>query len=226
VMTVMEGQNRVYLTGRPGDGDYVITMPNMYARGILFGQMTVELGDTITVTSEKTGMSCAVEFKTKGYFSGTYNVISGKVKNGTVDVGEISGRWSHQMEFISAQTGEKRTLFDAETAGIVPKVVHPESEQEPNESRRLWSKLTEAIKNKDMEAATTAKTTVEDAQRESTRRRERFGVKHESRFFKVDRAGRWLPKIHFPDDPVEAERVAKEWIWSHSMTLEGHHPSK
>ena len=60
---------------------------------------------------------------------------------------------------------------------------------------RLWSKLTEAIKNKDMEAATIAKTTVEGAQRESTRRREQFGVKHEPRFFKVDKAGRWLPKI-------------------------------
>ncbi len=40
-------------------------MPNMYARGILFGQMTIELGETSTVTSENTGMSCAVEFKTK-----------------------------------------------------------------------------------------------------------------------------------------------------------------
>ena len=40
-------------------------MPNMYARGILFGQMTIELGETSTVTSERTGMSCAVEFKTK-----------------------------------------------------------------------------------------------------------------------------------------------------------------
>lgn len=40
-------------------------MPNMYTRGILFGQMTVELGDTITVTSDRTGMSCTVEFKTK-----------------------------------------------------------------------------------------------------------------------------------------------------------------
>lgn len=60
---------------------------------------------------------------------------------------------------------------------------------------RLWAKLTEAIKNKDMEAATIAKTTVEDAQRESTRSRERLGVKHVPRFFKVDKAGRWLPKI-------------------------------
>lgn len=104
-------------------------------------------------------------------------------------------------------------MFDAATAGIVPKVVHPESEQEPNESRRsapylpvvlrnltdvginrLWSKLTEAIKNKDMEAATNAKTTVEDAQRESVRRREQFGVRHEPRFFKMEKDGRWVPK--------------------------------
>lgn len=40
-------------------------MPNMYARGILFGQMTIELGETSTVTSQRTKMSCEVEFKTK-----------------------------------------------------------------------------------------------------------------------------------------------------------------
>lgn len=97
---------------------------------------------------------------------------------------------------------------------MVPKVVQPESEQEPNESRRsiqyllvilrdltdvginrLWSKLTEAIKDKDMEAATHAKTIVEDAQRESVRQREEHGIKYESRFFRVDKYGRWLPKI-------------------------------
>jgi hypothetical protein len=46
-----------------------------------------------------------------------------------------------------------------------------------------------------MEAATYAKTTVEDAQRESVHRREEAGVKHEPRFFKVDKEGRWLPKV-------------------------------
>ena len=40
-------------------------MPNMYARGMLFGQMTFELADTSTVASERSGMSCVVEFKTK-----------------------------------------------------------------------------------------------------------------------------------------------------------------
>jgi hypothetical protein len=44
--TTMEGKNRVLLGGRPQDGKYVISMPNMYARGILFGKMVLELGNT------------------------------------------------------------------------------------------------------------------------------------------------------------------------------------
>lgn len=45
--------------------EYVITMPNMYARGILFGKMVLELGDSSVVTNEKNNLSCDVQFKTK-----------------------------------------------------------------------------------------------------------------------------------------------------------------
>jgi len=45
--------------------EYVITMPNMYARGILFGKMVLELGDICTAKNEKTSLSCDLEFKTK-----------------------------------------------------------------------------------------------------------------------------------------------------------------
>ena len=77
----MEGENRVFLMGKPEDGgvfqyidipfcslvptEYVITMPSMYARGILFGKMVLELGDSCTVRNERTGMHCDVDFKTK-----------------------------------------------------------------------------------------------------------------------------------------------------------------
>ena len=78
----MEGENRVRLLGAASDGgecaltsdmpalltlhvEYVITMPNMYARGILFGKMVLELGDTCTAKNGKTGLSCDLEFKTK-----------------------------------------------------------------------------------------------------------------------------------------------------------------
>ena len=45
--------------------EYVITMPNMYARGILFGKMILELGDTCIAKNEKNGLYCDLEFKTK-----------------------------------------------------------------------------------------------------------------------------------------------------------------
>lgn len=38
---------------------------NRYARGILFGKMVLELGDSSIVRNNQTGMSCDVEFKTK-----------------------------------------------------------------------------------------------------------------------------------------------------------------
>lgn len=55
-----------------------------------------------------------------------------------------------------SQSPSARTLFDAHESTTTPKQVAPESEQEPNESRRLWHDLTEAIKSKDMEGATEA----------------------------------------------------------------------
>jgi len=61
----MEGEDRIRLLDRPEDGEYAISMPNTYARGILFGKMVLELGDLSIVRNEKTGYSCDVEFKTK-----------------------------------------------------------------------------------------------------------------------------------------------------------------
>jgi len=105
-------------------------------------------------------------------------------------------------------------LFNAGTqTNVVPKIVAPESEQEENESRRLWSKLTEAIANKDMEAATTAKAEVEDTQRDLAREREAKGITHQQRFFEL-RDGLWQAKIKMLDDPDEMVAAVEKWIWA------------
>jgi len=214
VSTTMEGENRIRLLGNPEDGEYVITMPNLYARGILFGKMVLELGDTCIAKNEKRGYFCDLEFKTKGFFSGTYNAISGRVRRNSTDVGEISGRWSHVMDFKNSKTGAKRVLFDAVKDGqtISPKWVPPEEEQELNESRRLWRELTAAIVTKDMEAATQAKSAVEDAQRDQRRKREEKGEKHVPRFFE-QKEGQWMPKLDVPNDPEAAISAVREWIF-------------
>ena len=85
--------------------EYVITMPNMYARGILFGKMVIELGDACTAHNDSQDLHADLEFKTKGFFSGTYNAIAGRVRHGPTDLGEVSGRWSALMEFKSTKVG-------------------------------------------------------------------------------------------------------------------------
>lgn len=96
------------------------------------------------------------------------------------------------------QTGQKRVLFDVgkDGAKLASKNVVPEDQQEPNESRRLWKSLTEAITNKDMDGATTSKTAVEEAQRENRRRLEEKGEKHVPRFFE-EKNGGWVPKLEY-----------------------------
>lgn len=98
VMNEMSGANHIVLLDRPEDGTYDITMPNQYARGILFGKMVLELGDIAKVSNSNNGISCDVDFKTKGFFSGSYNTIAGKIKTEKGgEIGEISGKWSDQM---------------------------------------------------------------------------------------------------------------------------------
>jgi hypothetical protein len=55
--------------------------------------------------------------------------------------------------------------------------------------------LTKAIKNKDMEAATEAKSAIETEQRTLAHKRDELGVTFEPRFFKAQPDGRWAPKI-------------------------------
>ena len=70
----------------------------MYARGILFGTMKYELGDHAYIKCPETGLSADLEFKTKGYFSGTYNAIGGYIKDANgKNIFELSGQWNEEM---------------------------------------------------------------------------------------------------------------------------------
>ena len=61
--------------------------------------MKYELGDHSYVRCPEHNLLADIEFKTKGYFGGTYNALGGVIKN--VNTGEIlyelSGMWSGEM---------------------------------------------------------------------------------------------------------------------------------
>ena len=65
VVSQLRFGSRAWLTSNAHGAEYVISMPNMYARGILWGKMFLELGDSCTAKNEQTGHYAEIQFKTK-----------------------------------------------------------------------------------------------------------------------------------------------------------------
>ncbi|TID15939.1 Oxysterol-binding protein [Venturia nashicola] len=170
---------------------YFITQPNMYARGILFGKMKYELGDHAFLKSPESGLMADIEFKTKGYFGGTYNAIQGFIKDTKTDKNlfEITGYWNGEMFIKNLTTGKKDLLFDASKARETYPHTRPVAEQEERESVRLWEKVNIAIKNKDHNAATDEKSRIENMQREEAAKRADEGVDWRPRLFRAVQGG-------------------------------------
>jgi hypothetical protein len=196
----------------------------MYARGILFGKMKYELGDHSYVRCPENNLVADIEFKTKGYFSGTYNAIGGTIKNektGEV-LYELSGMWNGEMHiknvlvrlvpfsFLSAlganktiQTHQKEVLFDATHAKHSKPSARPINEQAERESQRLWEPTVKAILAQNHAAATDEKTKIEDRQREEAAKRADEGVEWRPRLFRAIHGG--------PGGPDEGEEDL-DWI--------------
>jgi hypothetical protein len=126
----------------------------MYARGILFGKMKYELGDHSYVRCPELGLMADIEFKTKGYFGGTYNAIGGVIKEIATDkvLYELSGLW-HQEMFAKDVLVSNRYLIqihDLTRCRLVRKssCSMPEAQSQVIQARDLWkSKTSESPKS-------------------------------------------------------------------------------
>ncbi|KAK4156864.1 Oxysterol-binding protein-like protein OBPalpha [Chaetomidium leptoderma] len=207
--SMMEGTAILSLLNRgvdPLKGErYILTQPNMYARGILFGKMKYELGDHSFVRCPETGLSADLEFKTKGWVSGTYNAIGGVIKNDHTGeiLYELSGLWSEEMFIRDVKTGQKEMFFNALKVKPSPPICRPLEEQHDRESQRLWAKTAQAVKERNHELATEEKTKIEEAQREEAAKRVHDGVEWHPKLFRAVKGG--------PGGPEEGEEDL-EWI--------------
>lgn len=206
--SLMEGVGvlRFMDKGKSRGGErYFLTQPNMYARGILIGKMKYELGDHSFVRCPENGLSADIEFKTKGWLTGTYNAIGGTIKNDeTGDVlYELSGMWNGEMTAKNMLTGKKQVLFNATTSKHTPPQVRALEEQEERESQKLWYKTVQAIKASNHAAATDEKSRIEDRQREETAKRLEQGLEWQPKYFRKIRGG--------PGGPEEGEEDL-DWI--------------
>uniref|UniRef100_A0A1D1XEG0 Oxysterol-binding C23B6.01c n=1 Tax=Anthurium amnicola TaxID=1678845 RepID=A0A1D1XEG0_9ARAE len=224
--TLMQGESKILFTSRPGEV-YRIAMPNVYARGILFGRMVLELGDNSTVRCEKNDLICELEFRTKGFFTGAYNSIYGKIKRESTgeSLYEITGKWSDVMYIKDLRTANKEVLFNVHESKIYPKVVAPEEEQEENESRRLWSKVTSALIGRNLDLATEEKTLIEDKQRNEAKLREAEGIDWRPKYFFCENDEFNFKLTHISKDPQIAKNQIESFIFSSNSPPGFHSPN-
>jgi hypothetical protein len=207
--SLMEGVAYLSLLNRgvdPQKGErYILTQPNMYARGILFGKMKYELGDHSFVRCPELDLVADIDFKTKGWVGGTYNAIGGHVKRASTGeiLYELSGLWSEEMFIKDTTTHQREMFFNANTAKPSPPLVRPVEDQEERESQRLWEKTARAVKERNHELATDEKTKIEDRQREEAAKRAQDGVEWHPRLF------RHVDPAH---DAAEQGEEDLEWI--------------
>ena len=77
----------------------------------------------------------------------------------------------------------KSLLIDLEPLLPAPKIIPPEADQLPNESRRFWRDVTAAILGRDFGQATKLKQAIEQRQREKAEERRQTNTEWHPRFF-------------------------------------------
>jgi hypothetical protein len=121
-------------------------------------------------------------------FGGEYNVVSGKIKKKGHTAYTISGKWNNVLKIkkrkMLGSSKDEEEFFNARTCKVIPKNVPPKEAQLENESRKLWTNLTIAIQNNDVQAAAEEKNKVETTQRELRKTREDANYTHQPTLFR------------------------------------------
>ncbi|XP_046387861.1 oxysterol-binding protein-related protein 9 isoform X1 [Ischnura elegans] len=178
--------------------EYILTFPNGYGRSILRVPW-IELGGTVNITCARTGYYATIEFHTKPFYGGKRHRITAECFYAPPDPAfpggtplppptpgksflTVAGEWNGLMEAKWAD-GRTETFVDVNALKIVKKIVRPISEQNANESRRLWKEVTAGLRLNDIERATNAKCALEQRQREEAKERKESGQKWETKVF-------------------------------------------
>ena len=115
---------------------YVMTYPGAVTHGVLGSNLVLNIEGTATVTCQQTGWSAELMFSGK-------NNIEGKIYSGEKEISTVFGEWSGLVKIKSDDIVDDRVFLDMRdwTQPSEEKLVKPVSEQNWNESRRLWRKV-------------------------------------------------------------------------------------
>lgn len=164
--TIIEGEHILHVNDF--QEKYVLTWPNMVARGILLGSSCVELNNSVVVKCEKTGLEVKIDFKKK-----KNNEVEGFLTNVSTNtqIYKITGHIEGKVNVTDLKTKQSFVWIDGKAIPKLTKILSPVSEQQHFESRRVWHHVTNSIVNFNYDMAGKLKNLVEDHQRAITKNR-------------------------------------------------------
>ncbi|OJD34717.1 oxysterol-binding protein [Diplodia corticola] len=185
------------------DEQYQLTHPAAHLGGLLRGSLSVTVADVCYITCPKTKIKVILHYLEEGWLGKTQNRVEGVIftydpekddKTRIRDVADkdvlarIEGSWHDKIYYsIGSQpvskAAEKILLIDVSPLYPIPKIIPPEEVQLPNESRKFWGGVTEAITTKQYALATTRKQELEERQREKAAERKEKNSDWKPRFF-------------------------------------------
>ncbi|KAI5308530.1 hypothetical protein KEM55_005484, partial [Ascosphaera atra] len=211
------------------DEEYRLTHPDAYLGGLLRGALSVSVADTCYITCPRTRIKAILTYLPEGWLGSAQHKIVGVIfkydpenddKTKIKEVPEedvlarIEGCWWGKIYYTLTGYDKKELLIDVSPLYPVPKEVPPEDQQLPNESRKYWSGVTNAILTKEYSLATKRKQELEENKRREAAERQEKNEEWVPRFFKghIDASGK-------PELTDEGKRVLEK-LHANSYELE------
>ncbi|MBW0498238.1 hypothetical protein O181_037953 [Austropuccinia psidii MF-1] len=193
VKQVGHGMLRVTLPDNTVES-YLITLPKLRIEGLWMGSPYVELTESSHIQSS-TRYSTVIDYKGKGYFSGKAHTFTAKIYDkpkfgtGYTPVYQIEGQWNGISKFSKDVPqwlkGLSSDVFLDQTEERHEVITVADlSTQGPLESRRVWKDVAEGIRKGDFEAASSAKSKLENEQRIKRKEEVANGAPWQMTYFK------------------------------------------
>nr|CRX79134.1 hypothetical protein ls5930a1_00162 [Leucosporidium scottii]CRX79211.1 hypothetical protein ls5931a1_00036 [Leucosporidium scottii] len=167
---------------------YLITLPKLKIEGLWFGAPYVELSDTSVIQGSH-GLTTTIEYSGKGWVSGKAHSFKATVAKGphvstSNAIYVVSGEWTGESHYVkgSPATHEGKLFLNA-SGPTTPINVKPVEEQNEFESRRAWKAVADGIRKGDFDAASVAKTALENSERQKRKDEAAAGTPFQTRLF-------------------------------------------
>ncbi|BGP19892.1 hypothetical protein JCM10213_008634 [Rhodosporidiobolus nylandii] len=151
---------------------YLVTLPKLEIAGLMLGKPYVELAETSYIQASH-GLTSTIKYSGKGWISGASHSHTTTISAGPGNSAlyTLEGTWTETTKFAKPSKGREGQLFlDAGAEGIrTPVTVKPVEQQNEYESRRAWKAVADGIRKGDFDAASTAKTALENSERQKRR---------------------------------------------------------